>query len=45
MTYDPASIVDAYEQNAQKEDASEKGMSMRVELPREFIKKYLLCRQ
>jgi SAM-dependent methyltransferase len=41
MSYDPQSVVAAYEQNAQKEDASEKGRSMRVELPREFIKKYL----
>ena len=41
MSYDPAAIVDAYERNAEVEDASEKGRSLRVELPREFIKKYL----
>lgn len=41
MFYDPVSIVAAYEQNAQVEDASEKGLSLRVQLPREFIKKYL----
>jgi SAM-dependent methyltransferase len=41
MSYDPSAIIDAYERNAHVEDASEKGPSLRVELPREFIKKYL----
>lgn len=41
MSYDPSAIVEAYERNAHLEDASEKGPSLRVELPREFIKKYL----
>lgn len=41
MAYDPVSVVEAYERNARLEDASEKGSSLRVELPREFIKRYL----
>jgi SAM-dependent methyltransferase len=41
MSYDPVSVVQAYERNALVEDASEKGPSLRVELPREFIKRYL----
>jgi ubiquinone/menaquinone biosynthesis C-methylase UbiE len=41
MSYDPASVVEVYERNAKVEDASEKGYSMRVELPREFIKRHL----
>jgi len=41
MQYDPAEIVGAYERNAQLEDESEKEQALRVELPREFIKRYL----
>jgi hypothetical protein len=41
MSYHPSAVVEAYERNAQLEDASEKGLSLRVELPRAFIKKYL----
>jgi SAM-dependent methyltransferase len=41
MSYDPISVVQAYERNALVEDASEKGSSLRVELPREFITRYL----
>jgi ubiquinone/menaquinone biosynthesis C-methylase UbiE len=41
MSYDPQAVVEAYEKNAPIEDASEKKQSLRVEIPREFIKKYL----
>lgn len=41
MSYDPAAIIQAYERNALVEDRAEKASSLRVELPREFIKKYL----
>lgn len=41
MSYDPNSVIQSYERNAEIEDASEKGPSSRVEIPREFIKRYL----
>jgi ubiquinone/menaquinone biosynthesis C-methylase UbiE len=41
MTYDPKEIVDAYEKNAEIEDASEKKGGLRVAIPRAFITKYL----
>lgn len=41
MSYDPQSIIESYERNAKIEDASEKKPSLRVEIPREFIKKYI----
>jgi ubiquinone/menaquinone biosynthesis C-methylase UbiE len=41
MAYDADSVVRSYGQNAEIEDASEKGPSLRVEIPREFIKKHL----
>ncbi len=41
MPYDPQSIVESYEKNAELEDESEKGLSLRTGIPREFIKKYL----
>jgi len=41
QSYDPDEIVDAYERNAVREDESEKGKSLRVEIPRAFIKRYL----
>jgi ubiquinone/menaquinone biosynthesis C-methylase UbiE len=41
MAYDPQKIIEAYERNARIEDESEKHPSLRVEIPREFIKRYL----
>ena len=41
MSYDPLEVIKAYEMNAAEEDASESEPSLRVELPREFIRKYL----
>jgi S-adenosylmethionine-dependent methyltransferase len=41
MSYRPESVVQAYQANAALEDAAEKGRSLRVEIPREFIKRYL----
>jgi len=41
MSYNPQEVVDAYERNAQIEDESEKKQSLRIEIPREFIKRYL----
>jgi len=41
MLYDPHQVIEAYEENAQREDEAEKAPSLRVEIPREFIKKHL----
>lgn len=41
MTYDPKKIINSYKKNADREDQAEKGVSLRTEIPREFIKKYL----
>ena len=41
MPYDPEAVIQAYTQKAETEDESEKAPSLRVELPREFIQKYL----
>jgi S-adenosylmethionine-dependent methyltransferase len=41
MSYRPELVVQAYQANAAAEDAAEKGRSLRVEIPREFIKRYL----
>lgn len=41
MTYNPDAVRDAYNRRAEVEDQAEKEPSLRTELPREFIKKYL----
>ena len=41
MDYSPASVIESYELKAEEEDRSEKKQSLRVELPREFIRRYL----
>jgi S-adenosylmethionine-dependent methyltransferase len=41
VSYDPDAVVAAYEKNAAAEDAAEKGGSLRTEIPRAFIRKYL----
>jgi ubiquinone/menaquinone biosynthesis C-methylase UbiE len=41
MPYDPESVREAYDSVAEEEDRAEKGPSLRTEIPREFIKKYL----
>ncbi len=41
MSYDPREVIAAYEENAHYEDESEKTSSLRVEIPRVFISKYL----
>jgi SAM-dependent methyltransferase len=41
MSYDPLDVIGAYEENAAAEDAAEAAQSLRVELPREFIRKYI----
>jgi ubiquinone/menaquinone biosynthesis C-methylase UbiE len=41
MIYDPNPIRNAFDQIAEREDQFEKGFSLRNEIPREFIKKYL----
>lgn len=41
MPYDPRAVVASYEENAAAEDAAEKGGSLRTEIPRHFIRKYL----
>lgn len=41
MPYDPQAVAASYEENAEAEDAAEKGRSLRTEIPRHFIRKYL----
>ena len=41
MTYDPEVIRTAYDAIAIEEDRAEKQSSLRTEIPREFIKKYI----
>jgi ubiquinone/menaquinone biosynthesis C-methylase UbiE len=41
MPYDPDAVRKAYDREAQREDQAEKSPSLRTEIPREFIKKYL----
>ncbi len=41
MPYNPKPIIESYEKKAEVEDESEKSSSLRVEVPREFIKRYL----
>ena len=41
MSYDPKEIIAAYTRNAGIEDQSEKQPSLRTEIPREFIKRYI----
>jgi SAM-dependent methyltransferase len=41
MGYDRASVIEPYELKAEEEDRAEKEPSLRVEIPREFIRRYL----
>ncbi len=41
MPYDPKAVREAYDDVAEEEDRAEKEPSLRTEIPREFIKKYL----
>lgn len=41
MPYDPEAVRRAYDRGADIEDQAEKSPSLRTEIPREFIKKYL----
>ena len=41
MTYNPKAITNTYDEIAEREDRFEKGFSLRNDVPREFIKKYL----
>jgi len=41
MSYDPDRVIEAYERNVGIEDEGEKRHTLRTEIPREFIKKYL----
>jgi ubiquinone/menaquinone biosynthesis C-methylase UbiE len=41
MSYNPQAIREAYNQAAEEEDQAEKQPSLRTEIPREFIKRYL----
>ncbi|MBN1859068.1 class I SAM-dependent methyltransferase [Candidatus Bipolaricaulota bacterium] len=41
MPYDANVIIESYDRNAEVEDASEKAASLRVEIPRAFIRRYL----
>ena len=41
MSYNPEEIIRSYTRNAEIEDQSEKKPSLRTEIPREFIKRYI----
>ena len=41
MPYDPKAVREAYDHVAEEEDRAEKELSLRTEIPREFIKRYL----
>ena len=41
MTYNATAVQEAYDKVAEEEDRAEKSPSLRTEIPREFIKKYL----
>ena len=41
MIYKPDAIRETYDEIAEREDRFEKGFSLRNEIPREFIKRYL----
>ena len=41
MSYNPKEIIRSYTQNAEIEDQSEKKPSLRTEIPRAFIKRYI----
>ena len=41
MIYNPKKIKKAYDEIADEEDRQEKKLTLRTEIPREFIKKYL----
>ena len=41
MTYNATAVQEAYDKVAEEEDQAEKSPSLRTEIPREFIKKYL----
>lgn len=42
MSYNPEEIIRSYTRNAEIEDQSEKQPSLRTEIPREFIKRYIV---
>jgi ubiquinone/menaquinone biosynthesis C-methylase UbiE len=41
VRYDPEEIIRSYTEKAEAEDQAEKGLSLRTEIPREYIKRYL----
>ena len=41
MVFNPEAVIRAYDEIAEREDRFEKEFSLRNEIPREFIKKYL----
>jgi ubiquinone/menaquinone biosynthesis C-methylase UbiE len=41
MKFDPAEIIRSYTDKAEEEDQAEKELSLRTEIPREFIKRYI----
>jgi SAM-dependent methyltransferase len=41
MKFDPAEIIRSYTEKAEEEDRAEKEPSLRTEIPREFIKRYI----
>lgn len=41
MSFDPKDVIRSYSENAELEDQAEKGLSLRTEIPRVFIKRYI----
>lgn len=41
MSYDPEEIIRSYTEHAAREDQAEKGLSLRTEIPREYIRRYI----
>ena len=41
MNYDPEKVVRSYTKNAESEDQAEKDLSLRTEIPRAYINRYI----
>jgi len=41
MSYDRAEVIRSYTENAERENQAEKGRSLRTEIPREYIRRYI----
>lgn len=41
MSYDPEQVIRSYTEQAEREDQSEKGLSLRTAIPREYIRRHI----